>query len=205
MALPLDLSVSIGSTGVANPADYRVTKHLSQMENVALEFLVVAASLLLYLGPPAAAAWFAYRRRWREAGTFVAVWAFLVAYVIVITLGDMQAAARRKPYDRTRRTIDAAARQIRTYMREHRVTPPNLPAAAGGKTPSTDAWGHELGYSVDKDGVVMLGSYGLDGKGPYPYLTFRFRTRRADGSLNVDEGPIDWIGREPVPDQPHDK
>lgn len=71
-------------------------------------------------------------------------------------------------------------------------------AATRGKGPTIDAWGRELTYSVDKDGVVTLGAYGTDGKGLNPYLTFRFRTRHADGSLIVGDGPIDWIGRAPT-------
>lgn len=83
-------------------------------------------------------------------------------------------------------------------MKKHRQAPPNLavlPEWEGFNT-TCDGWGHDIQYSVDKEGIVTLTSFGADGKpggtGQDADIVMRYRTRNADGTLNVDDK--DWIG-----------
>ncbi|MGO8689522.1 MAG: hypothetical protein ACLQLG_07800 [Thermoguttaceae bacterium] len=161
------------------------------------EFLGGVVVIVAVLAVLVATSWATYKRRWRKAGTWGALLVCLLLYLAFNAMKIADLAEWHQRCDRTSRMIDATARQVRAYMRDHHVAPPSLMAATRGKGPTIDAWGRELTYSVDKDGVVTLGAYGTDGKGLNPYLTFRFRTRHADGSLIVGDGPIDWIGRAP--------
>ncbi|MGO9107934.1 MAG: type II secretion system protein GspG [Thermoguttaceae bacterium] len=83
-------------------------------------------------------------------------------------------------------------------MKEHRQAPPSLSVLPVDKGPygkAVDGWGNDLGYSVDRDGVIILTSVGADGKpggdGRDADIIMRYRTRNADGTLNV--GDDAWI------------
>ena len=88
--------------------------------------------------------------------------------------------------------------RLQQYMQEHRQAPANLKALPPGEGPygkSKDAWGLDLQYSVDRDGVIVLGSLGADNKPGGDHedadIIMRFRTRNADGTLNIDDDH--WI------------
>ncbi|MGA2255740.1 MAG: type II secretion system protein GspG [Thermoguttaceae bacterium] len=70
-----------------------------------------------------------------------------------------------------------------------------LPVDEGPYGKAVDGCGHDLQYSVDHDGVITLTSFGADGKpggdGRDADIIMRYRTRNADGTLNVDDHA--WI------------
>jgi hypothetical protein len=95
--------------------------------------------------------------------------------------------------------------RIQTYMKEHRLPPPNLsvvPVEDGPLGKPVDGWGREFLYSVDCDGVITLSSLGADGEpggdNHDADIVMRYRTRNADGSLNVDDD--DWINSAEIKD-----
>jgi hypothetical protein len=84
--------------------------------------------------------------------------------------------------------------RIHRYMLAHRDYPPNLhvlPRREGYSNEVVDGWGRTLIYAVDDNGIISLTSLGRDGKvggsGEDVDVIKRFRTRREDGSLNVDD------------------
>lgn len=94
----------------------------------------------------------------------------------------------------THHVLHATARRIQEYMKQHRQTPPDLsvlPVEDGRANSAVDGWGHDLQYSVDRDGVITLTSFGADGRpggnGQNEDIVVRYRTRNADGTLNVDD------------------
>jgi hypothetical protein len=91
--------------------------------------------------------------------------------------------------------------RVHVYMKLHRQAPPSLkalPAEEGSFGKAVDGWGHDLRYSVDRDGAISLTSLGADGKpggdGRNADIVLRYRTRNADGTLNVDDDP--WMHNE---------
>ena len=144
-------------------------------------------------------AWAAYERYWSVAVALTIWWALGTA-IALIDIAAMRE-SQRQGVSQTKGTIETTALQIRSYMRKHRSPPPSLSALPNLESPPKDAWGRKLVYFVDKDGIVTLGSYGADGKpggkGLDQDLIYRFRTRRPDGSLNVDDNEIHWIGPGP--------
>jgi hypothetical protein len=98
----------------------------------------------------------------------------------------------------TRYRMISTCERIQAYMKQHRRVPPSLtalPAVEGDADKAEDGWGHEIQYSVDHDGVITLTSFGVDGKpggdGQDADIIMRYRTRNADGTLNVDDES--WI------------
>jgi hypothetical protein len=98
--------------------------------------------------------------------------------------------------------------RIHMYMTQHRELPPSLtalPTRSGYANRTTDAWGREIQYAVDDEGVISLTSLGADGKpgggGLNKDIVRRYRTRNPDGSSNIDDEY--WIVnaeiREPTP------
>jgi len=174
-----------------------------------MDLVSVVVAFLVLFGLLATVAWAAYRRHWRTVKICGGFLFFLLLMIggSAMELAEHRARLERTPPDyRTRMTIDVTALQIQDYMREHRIAPPSLSALPQITSPPTDAWGRELLYSVDKEGVVTLGSYGRDGKprgkGLDRDIIYRFRTRTDDGLLNVDEWRIHWIGRAPLDGEP---
>jgi hypothetical protein len=97
--------------------------------------------------------------------------------------------------------IHTTAVRIRAYMKEHRQSPPSLSVLPdledmGFQTTTVDGWGHEIRYSIDQEGIITLTSLGADGKAGGmdrdADVVMRWRTRNADGTLNVDDDR--WIG-----------
>jgi hypothetical protein len=93
----------------------------------------------------------------------------------------------------THNTMKYTLEQIQVYLKEHRQAPPSLQALPVEERSSyepVDEWGHDLQYSVDRDGVITLTSFGADGKpggdGQNADIIMHYRTRNADGTLNVD-------------------
>ena len=86
--------------------------------------------------------------------------------------------------------------RIHLYMVTNRVPPPDLsvlPVRKGHVNDTKDGWGRDLQYSVNAAGVITLMSYGQEGPRGAGHANHGawFRTRNADGSLNVDGD--DWI------------
>lgn len=106
------------------------------------------------------------------------------------------------PEGETLTAISETAVRIHLYMIAKRVPPPNLavlPVRKGYANSTKDGWGRELQYSVDAAGVITLMSYGPRGKDgpPAERITSSYRTRNADGSLNIDRKH--WIVTAEVP------
>jgi hypothetical protein len=83
--------------------------------------------------------------------------------------------------------------RIHMYMTANRDYPKDLkvlPVRKGYDNRTYDGWGRDLIYEVDDGGVVSLKSLGRDGKaggeGKDADIIHRYRTRNADGSLNID-------------------
>jgi hypothetical protein len=89
------------------------------------------------------------------------------------------------------------ASRIQTYMEKHRQAPPTLSDLSrdGSSETPVDGWGHEIQYSVDRDGVITLTSFGADGKpdGRDADVVESYRTRNKDGTLNVDDE--EWMSK----------
>lgn len=88
--------------------------------------------------------------------------------------------------------------RIRAYTKKHRQNPPSLtalPAADGEFDKAVDGWDRDFQYAADRDGVITLTSFGADGQpggeGRDADIIMRYRTRNADGTLNVDDE--NWI------------
>ncbi len=88
--------------------------------------------------------------------------------------------------------------RIQAYTKEHRQIPSSLtvlPVAEGQYDKVIDGWDRDFQYSVDRDGIIKLTSLGADGQpggeGEDADIIMRYRTRNADGTLNVDENS--WI------------
>jgi len=84
--------------------------------------------------------------------------------------------------------------RIHLYMERHRKVPPSLavlPKREGYANSIIDAWGRELCYTIDDQGVIALSSLGADGKpggmGLNADVVRRYRTQKPDGSLNIDD------------------
>jgi hypothetical protein len=95
--------------------------------------------------------------------------------------------------------IRGTAQRIQKYIKVHRQAPPSLSVLAVDSefpTAMVDGWGHDLQYSVDREGIITLTSFGADGKpggkGQDADIVVRYRTRNADGTLNVDDES--WLG-----------
>ena len=96
--------------------------------------------------------------------------------------------------DKTVSAIGETHYRIYLYIKEHRTVPSDLsvlPKREGYVNQTTDGWGRELEYSVDKDGVITLRSLGADGQsggdGLNRDIVRRYATRNADGTLNIDD------------------
>ena len=105
------------------------------------------------------------------------------------------------PVDMTETSIGETHVRIYLYMKEHRIVPSDLsvlPDRQGYANRTTDGWGHKLLYSVDNKGIITLSSLGADGKpggvGVNRDIVHRYATRRADGTLNIDDEL--WVIRE---------
>jgi hypothetical protein len=103
------------------------------------------------------------------------------------------------PRAATMNTIMVTAERIQEYMKSHRQAPPSLsdlPVDSDAPNTVVDGWGHDLQYSVDREGIITLTSFGADGKpggeGRDADIVVRYRTRNADGTLNVDDES--WLG-----------
>ena len=87
--------------------------------------------------------------------------------------------------------ISQAAEQVHAYMREHRQVPTDFSTISDHAPPATDGWGRPLMYAVDDAGIVSISSYGRDGRpggqDSDADITRRYRTRTADGALDIDD------------------
>jgi hypothetical protein len=147
----------------------------------------------------------------------LAVFAFAVPATLLSMFQTAVAAARftTGPQLHTRHHMYSTLERIQEYMQLHRQAPPALsaiPIVKELEVTTKDAWGRPLQYSVDRDGVITLTSFGGDGKpggdGENADIVLRYRTRNADGSLNVDDK--DWfhdakIEPESGDESPHSK
>ena len=130
----------------------------------------------------------------------LAVVAFILPATFLSMMQTAILAARETPPRRsiTRIRMIHTFERIRAYTKEHRQIPPSLTAlpAAGGKYDETvDGWDRDFQYSVDRDGIIKLTSLGADGQpggeDEDADIVMRYRTRNADGTLNVDDE--NWI------------
>jgi hypothetical protein len=147
----------------------------------------------------------------------VAVLALLFPATMLSMFQTAIAAARftAGPQIQTRQNMYSTLARIQEYMQVHRHAPPSLSAIPIEKdleVTTKDAWNRPIQYSVDRDAVITLASFGADGKpgghGENADIVMRYRTRNADGSLNVDDK--DWfhdakIESEDANKSPHSK
>ena len=130
----------------------------------------------------------------------LAVVGFVVPATVLTMFQAAIYAARThvSPKSQTTHAIYNTLERLQHYMQEHRQAPANLGALPPGEGPygkSKDAWGQDLQYSVDQDGVIVLGSFGADNKPDGDHentdIIMRYRTRNTDGTLNIDDDH--WI------------
>ena len=120
----------------------------------------------------------------------------LVAVAVFVTLAVWVSTSLLTipPYELTITAIGETHERIHEYMLTHRNYPVDLtllPQRNGSVNRTTDGWGRPLIYSVDDAGVISLTSLGHDGElggtGDDQDVTRRYRTRNADGTLNIDD------------------
>jgi hypothetical protein len=150
----------------------------------------------LVIGPLwAMAAILRFRGKMRVVMT-VLMWVLLASLLSCFQSAITHARFTLSPQFVTSQVIRANAVQIQEYMKKHRQPPPGLNVLPERAGLITDAWGHDIQYSVDEKGVITIASFGADGKpggeGRDADITERYRTRNADGTLNVDDEA--WIG-----------
>ena len=118
----------------------------------------------------------------------------ILLLVAALILGCASFVDRIPPTDMTETSMTETIVRIEMYMKEHGEPPPNLavlPTRKGYANSTTDGWGRELQYTVDKNGVISLTSLGADGKpggdGLNKDIVHRYRTRNPDGSSCINE------------------
>src|SRR5262245_56946734 len=131
-------------------------------------------------------------------GSLVILWAFrVVPWYSVLPIVP--------PRSITATAIGETQVRIHMYMLAHRDYPADLsvlPRREGYANSVTDGWRKQLIYAVDPKGIISLTSLGRDGKpgggGDDADVTLRYRTRKDDGSLNIDD-PL-WLAMSRVDD-----
>ena len=118
---------------------------------------------------------------------------FLSAAVVsAVVIASCSLVTTVTPHDMSLTAIGETHVRMHLYLREHRECPPSLaelPKRDGYMNRTTDGWNRPLLYSVDDSGIITLSSLGRDGvsggTGDDRDITRRFRTRNADGTLNL--------------------
>jgi len=102
------------------------------------------------------------------------------------------------PRSLTDMTMDACKRRIQRYAVEHNALPSSLSETREitNRYDSTkDAWGHEIVYTVDSNGIVTLTSLGKDNKpggtGKNADMVGIYPSRQPDGKWSDEL--VEWI------------